>query len=514
MCLYFITLYSCSCVEDKGLLFLYSFVFISSTSLPVIYYLLVAKEEEFEHHMAALEDFERPSWLQWDPFPAYDEDDDDVLVAIRRNVDNDNDENNSTNRDNDDGNVVAVGNRVRNRLRRVRMMERAHQLTDRRRGTRSLRRIDNNNNGNSYIHYKESFDIPKSDPGLENRRQWLKENFSVNDDKREEKRCIICKPMTKLIRRCTICRSCFEVVMMVEEEEEEDGVSLSRFRSSHKVWKLLMSMEQKTYTKNLGYTNENETKAVYISQNPVLVHHDTLRKMTSLTCNKGHGGITPEVLMLKRIKACIGWAVHGIVMEFIDGSTRAGYVSDVSSLYDDDHIRKRHGTEWVDISEGDYVVAVSGHNLSRQCFLCHTLRFEMASGRVIEFASPHEPWKGRIFKYNLPESALLKFVSFQNGRCIGVTATETRLHLPLRSPLQVHKHLPTYPHRDTFRTIQLCLQRYEKTRVVEIGEKPLGRDMWSKILYEYLKGSDLQCYEKSVIRQLKACQRLEQERNE
>mmetsp|Transcript_15973 Transcript_15973/g.18267 ORF Transcript_15973/g.18267 Transcript_15973/m.18267 type:complete len:99 (+) Transcript_15973:1391-1687(+) len=58
------------------------------------------------------------------------------------------------------------------------------------------------------------------------------------------------------------------------------------------------------------------------------------------------------------------------------------------------------------------------------------------------------------------------------------------------------------------------LQRYENTRVVEVGEKPLGRDMWSKILYEYLKGSDLQCYEKSVIRQLKACQRLEQERNE
>ena len=220
---------------------------------------------------------------------------------------------------------------------------------------------------------------------------------------------------------------------------------------------------------------------------------------------KGHG-ITPELLMLKRIKACIGWAIHGVVMEFIDGSTRGGYDCHVASLYDDEQIRKRQGTEWIDVAEGDYVVSVSGHHLARQCFLCHTLRFEMASGRVIEFASSHEPWKGGAFNYELPESALLQFVSFRNGKCIGVTATETRLHLPLRSTAHVHKHLPTSPHQDTFRTIQLCIQRYENNRV-EAGERPLGRDMWSKVLYEYLKGSDLQSYEESTLGQLKACQR-------
>ena len=218
--------------------------------------------------------------------------------------------------------------------------------------------------------------------------------------------------------------------------------------------------------------------------------------------------ITPELLLLKRVKACIGWAVHGIVMEFIDGSTRAGFVNNAPSLYDDNHIRKRHGTNWVDIEEGDYVKAVSGFQLSRRCFLCHTLRLEMASGKIIEFASTHDPWKGEAFRHELPEAALLHYISFRAGKCIGVTAAESHLHLPLRSAKHVERHLHFQPLLANFRTIQLCIQRLE-SNLVQAGERPLGRDIWSKILFEYLKGSDLQAYAESTLGQLKECQRLQ-----
>jgi hypothetical protein len=250
-----------------------------------------------------------------------------------------------------------------------------------------------------------------------------------------------------------------------------------------------MAREQAEYQNNMGcsYWNQN---------------NHCLATMGSNTLNgvhvHGSGPAQPELLLLKRVKACIGWAVHGLVLEFVDG-TRAGFVVDVSSIQDEDAIERRRCTEWVDVTLGDYVTAVHGYHLSRGCFLCHTVHLELASGRTISFASKHEPWKGAPFRYTLPENALLHYVSFREGKCMGVTAAETILHLPVQS---THRVLSlSKVHQDTFQLLQLIAHRIDDTRA-EQGGRPLGRDLWRTIFCEYLACNDLQDYGSSAVGRL------------
>jgi hypothetical protein len=285
--LYSITLHSCSCESEiRGLLF-FSFGFIFFSLLFTYYYItmneamnrllehadlrriaydltgdnvVVIEELELDHHARlehrslTLEAIERPMMMEWGPFfdddDDGDDDDDDIfgIAEIRGDID-----------DNDDidDDVFEMGNR----MRRIHLRDhRRHRLFGG--GHRAARR-GLNFAQKPYMHYNGPFDIPKSDPDLQNRRRWLKEEFTVNDDEgEEEKRCILCKPIERLIRRCTICRSCYEDVMMEKEVKSslssllfspsDDDLSLSTFRSNHKVWKLLMIAEQTKYTSNLG----------------------------------------------------------------------------------------------------------------------------------------------------------------------------------------------------------------------------------------------------------------------
>lgn len=194
-----------------------------------------------------------------------------------------------------------------------------------------------------------------------------------------------------------------------------------------------------------------------------------------------------ELFLLKRIRACIGWAVHGLIFDFWDG-TRAGYVSEVVSILDDDAISRRRPTDWVYIDRGDYVRQVHGFNLTREHFLCHTIHFEMASGRRISFESQHEPWKGTPFEYELPETALLHYVSFREGRCIGLTAVDTIMHLPIQS-IQRVMMLPIAC-QDYYFFLQLVTTRVDK-QLSSKGNGNIGRDLWRIIIFEYLVCHDL-----------------------
>jgi hypothetical protein len=218
--------------------------------------------------------------------------------------------------------------------------------------------------------------------------------------------------------------------------------------------------------------------------------------------------IHPELLLLKRVKACIGWAVHGLVLEFLDGRTRSGYVVDVTSIHDDAAIGRRRCTEWVDITMGDYVRKVYGFQLSRGCFFCHSLHLEMASGRTISFCSQHEPWKGDAFQYRLPEHSLLHHISFREGKCVGVTAAETFLHLPVKSYPRVQRL--SKAQRDKYWLLQLIAQRIDRNRS-EAGGRPLGRDLWRTIMCEYLACWDLQDYASSAIGRVQQQQQQQQE---
>jgi hypothetical protein len=250
--------------------------------------------------------------------------------------------------------------------------------------------------------------------------------------------------------------------------------------------------EQIEYQRHLGATHWN------LGRNSVYTHR--------------YGPPQAELMLLKRIRACIGWAVHGLVFEFLDG-TRVGYVSDVVSINDDEGIERRRPTEWIDIEPGDYVRAVHGFNLSRSCFLCHSIHFEMASGRTISFESKHEPWKGGAFKYNIPENSLLQYVSCREGRCIGITGVETQMHLSIHSGQRVQT-LPE-PCRDNYQFLQLISHRLDGN-LMEDGHRPLGRDLWGTIIGEFLACYDLQDQTTSALGHImkQQNQRTNDEKNE
>lgn len=226
--------------------------------------------------------------------------------------------------------------------------------------------------------------------------------------------------------------------------------------------------EQYGYQRQLGSTSWN-------LGNPIYLHP--------------FGQSQSKLLLLKRVRACIGWAVHGLIFEFCDG-TRVGYVSEVESIHNDEAIDRRRPTDWVYVDHGDYVGQVHGFNLSRECFLCHTIHFEMASGRRISFESKHEPWKGTPFLYGLPEHALLHYVSFQDGQCIGLTAVETIMHLPIQSMQRVMM-LPKAC-QDYYQFLQLVSNQVDN-QLTNKGHRSLGRDLWGVIVCGFLACHDLLC---------------------
>lgn len=263
---------------------------------------------------------------------------------------------------------------------------------------------------------------------------------------------------------CVVCRRRDAPSVVCPHCYDQHGQS-----QTQAVWKSWIDREQTAYYGNGGCMSVNlNGQSVYIKNQYV---------------------IRPELFLLKRVKACIGWAIHGLLMEFADG-TRVGYVVDLASIHDDVAIAKRNGGDWVDIDVGDYVTNVQGCHLSRNCFLCHTLQLKMASGRTIAFESKHTPWKGEPFSYSLPPNALLSHVSFQEGNCVGVTAVEAYLHLPIASPNRVRNlQAPLQKH---FHFLQLVAHRVDYNLQKKEVCKPLGRDIWDSILLEYLTCQDLQ----------------------
>ena len=284
--------------------------------------------------------------------------------------------------------------------------------------------------------------------------------FSLVDARlgRPTRPCIVCK---EKLARTWVCKSCY-----------------GKHSQSYDVWKAWIFREQAYYQRRNGCTPWNSTWGRGI----VYIHRGCV--------------VNPDLLSIKRVKACIGWAVHGLIFELIDG-TRLGYVVDLQSIDNDEAIAKKRGGEWVDIKNGDYVKAISGYNLSRACFLCHSIRLELASGQTITFASQHEPWKGEPFRYNLPENSLLQHVSFHKGRCVGVTAAETSLHLPVKS-LERVATLPKL-YRNKFYLLQLIAQRIDTNRLEKEGERPLGKDLWRSIFCDYLVCRDLGDYSGYIL---------------
>jgi hypothetical protein len=191
----------------------------------------------------------------------------------------------------------------------------------------------------------------------------------------------------------------------------------------------------------------------------------------------------PTRLFLKRVTACVGWAVHGLVFEYVDGK-RMGYIIDGGGDHYvdlvDDGINRRQGRKWTDVQYGDYVVGIHGNRLVNAIkpWLCQTVALEFASGMTVRYEANHEPWRGEPFSLKVPQPCLVYRITFGHHQEQDMRGLITTLHLPL-SPenllLLPTKHQQAV--QETFNAVQQVDEIVESS-----GQMPLGDDLWWHIL--------------------------------
>lgn len=191
----------------------------------------------------------------------------------------------------------------------------------------------------------------------------------------------------------------------------------------------------------------------------------------------------PTSLFLKRVTACIGWAVHGLVFEFVNGD-RMGCIlvdfGDRSMDLSDTSIERRSGVGWTDIEYGDYIVGIHGDKLAdpNKQWFCHTLVLDFSSGRIIRYESKHEPWRGAPFSYSVPQPCLIYRVAFKYDQKEDALGLKTSIHLAV-SRANVY-HLPP-KYKQHVLEILVMARRIDSERETS-GKKAMGDDVWWRIL--------------------------------
>lgn len=191
----------------------------------------------------------------------------------------------------------------------------------------------------------------------------------------------------------------------------------------------------------------------------------------------------PTQLFIKKCTACVGWAVHGLVFELVNGQ-RMGVVLGVRlhteyMNVDDKAIESRGGVGWTDIDYGDYIVAIHGNRLSRPfAWLCHSVVLQFHSGKVIRYESEHEPWRGAGFSYSIPQPSLVYRISFGHGQSRDARGLLTAVHVGI-SPSNMQYLPPHYKQavQDTFDVLQKI-----DTTLYSSGAMSLGDDLWRHVM--------------------------------
>lgn len=186
------------------------------------------------------------------------------------------------------------------------------------------------------------------------------------------------------------------------------------------------------------------------------------------------------VPLLKCIHCGVGWAVHAIILEFVDG-TRKGLCLANSGrrlpLNDDYKIKNRiNVTEEVDY--GDYIIQISGQHTINHAYFCHSITFTMHSGKNISFASTHTPWSSRSFHTDIPKMMMVVNVD-SIFREITISVVQNSLCMPLSSPDNA-KFLPRVLKRSLMKYILLLNLVHSGMRMVYCWE-----------ILSYLNGYDI-----------------------
>ena len=127
------------------------------------------------------------------------------------------------------------------------------------------------------------------------------------------------------------------------------------------------------------------------------------------------------VAPLTRVCVGKGWVVHGLALEFGDGSRAGAFLENDGTrmdLKDDAGLTRREGV-MREVPTGERVVAVRGH-ASTMGYLCGSLTLMLSSGKEIACIGENANVFGAAFEYVVPEGDELADITFADGNCTGV----------------------------------------------------------------------------------------------
>lgn len=200
-----------------------------------------------------------------------------------------------------------------------------------------------------------------------------------------------------------------------------------------------------------------------------------------------------EQIFIKRVTACVGWAIHGLIFEMVDG-TRHGTLlvnpGERPMELNDKNLINRACVGWTDVEYGDYIVGMRGDNLGEgvQSWFCYALTLEFASGMTVSYEANHEPWRGDPFSFRVPTTkpCFVHRIAFKNDQKEDMLGLATSIHLPMtRATLP---YLPLKQQKAVGDVLEIG--RQVDMQLENGGRKPMGEDVWWLIL-GFLRGWEL-----------------------
>jgi len=137
-----------------------------------------------------------------------------------------------------------------------------------------------------------------------------------------------------------------------------------------------------------------------------------------------HGALVKALqsATLRRVAGGKGWVVHGLAIEFGDGTRRGTFLSNEGEPIDlnNDSGSLERGADILELQPGESIRAVRGRH-STMGYLCGEVALLLSSGRQISFVGDNASVFGGAFEFAAPPNEDIVDVRFGSGRCQGIT---------------------------------------------------------------------------------------------
>eukprot|EP00900_Chrysochromulina_parva_P008155 jgi/Chrpa1/17340/Chrysochromulina_OHIO_Genome00022373-RA len=154
----------------------------------------------------------------------------------------------------------------------------------------------------------------------------------------------------------------------------------------------------------LGFVGDGDELATAIADPVLTAVHAALKAAVAAT-------------RVTRVCGAQGWVVHGLALEFGDGTRSGAFLENDSRRMNlmDDHGLLRRGGKVEFLQPGERIVAVRGHH-SSMGYLCGGITLLLSSNRTIAFVGENANVFGAPFEFAVPPDDELSDVRFADGK--------------------------------------------------------------------------------------------------